>query len=49
MQKFSFSSTQVDNLKMNTFNVCRSYVELSAALENKTLNKEVGDSINDQD
>ena len=50
MQKFSFSCTHVDNIKMNIFYICRSYVELSAALEQgKELNKEVGDSINDQD
>ena len=50
MQKFSFSCTHVDNIKMNIFYICRSYVELSAALEQgKELNKEVGDSIIDQD
>ena len=27
MQKFSFSSTHADNIKMNTFYICRSYVE----------------------
>ena len=44
--KVFFSSTHVDNIKMNTFYICRSYVDLSAALETRKRIEQRGEGLN---